>query len=118
MGNERLLLGIIGVFGFFGFSFFVAGGFSDSVGRGGPRRGFRKYLTLNPYTLSEDISKWHFPAQCVVWTALPMSGRLWICLRKIGRQKAGYGMVEDGFTKFQALNFGISGLEISEGFSF
>ena len=36
LGNERLLLGIIGVFGFFGLSFFVAGGFSDSVGRGGP----------------------------------------------------------------------------------
>ena len=36
LGNERLLLGIIGVFGFFGISFFVAGRFWDSVGRGGP----------------------------------------------------------------------------------
>ena len=45
MGNERLLLGIFGVFGVFGISFFVAGGFWDSVGRG-PRRGFRKYLSL------------------------------------------------------------------------
>ena len=36
LGNERLLLGIIGVFGFFGISFFVAGGFSGSVGRGAP----------------------------------------------------------------------------------
>ena len=41
LGNERLLLGIIGVFGFFGISFFVAGGFLDSVGRGA-RRGFSK----------------------------------------------------------------------------
>ena len=31
-----ILLGIIGVFGIFGISFFVAGGFSDSVGRGAP----------------------------------------------------------------------------------
>ena len=30
----------------------------------------------------------------------------------------GYGMAVDGFAKFQALNFGISGSEISEGFSF
>ena len=30
----------------------------------------------------------------------------------------GYGMVVDGFAKFQALNFGISEPEISEGFSF
>ena len=45
MGNERLLLGIIGVFGFLGISFFVAGGFSDSVGRGSSR-GFRKYLNM------------------------------------------------------------------------
>ena len=37
LGNERLLLEIIGVFGCFGFSFFVAGGFSDSVGRGARR---------------------------------------------------------------------------------
>ena len=37
MGNERLLLGNERLlFGFFGFSFFVAGGFSDSVGRGAP----------------------------------------------------------------------------------
>ena len=35
----------------------------------------------------------------------------------LGRQKLGYGMVVDGFAKFQALNFGISGPEISEGFS-
>ena len=34
LGNERLLLGIIGVFRVFGISFFVAGGFGDSVGRG------------------------------------------------------------------------------------
>ena len=47
LGNERLLLGIFGVFGVFGISFFVAGGFWDSVGRG-PRRGFRKYLTQGP----------------------------------------------------------------------
>ena len=40
-----LLLGTIGVFGFLGISFFVAGGFWGSVGRG-DRRGFRKYLTL------------------------------------------------------------------------
>ena len=32
----------------------------------------------------------------------------------LGRQKAGYGTVVDGFAKFQALNLGISG----EGFSF
>ena len=37
---------------------------------------------------------------------------------RIGRQKVGYGMVVDGFAKFQALNFGISGSEISEGFFF
>ena len=37
---------------------------------------------------------------------------------KIGRQKVGYGMVVDGFAKFQALNFGISGPGISERFSF
>ena len=36
----------------------------------------------------------------------------------IGRQKVGYGTVVDGFAKFQALNFGISGPEISEGLSF
>ena len=36
----------------------------------------------------------------------------------IGRQKVGYGMVVDGFAKFQALIFGISGPEISEEFSF
>ena len=36
LGNERLLLGIMRVFGFLGFSFFVAGGFSDAVGRGVP----------------------------------------------------------------------------------
>ena len=36
LGNERLLLGIIGVFGIFGISFFVVGGFWDSVGRGAP----------------------------------------------------------------------------------
>ena len=34
-------------------------------------------------------------------------------LRVLGRQKVGYGMVVDGFAKFQALNFGISGPEIS-----
>ena len=32
----------------------------------------------------------------------------------IDRQKVGYGMVVDGFAKSQALNFGISGPEISE----
>ena len=36
----------------------------------------------------------------------------------LGRQQLGYGMVVDGFAKFQALHFGISGPEISEGFSF
>ena len=36
LGNGRLLLGIIGVFGVFGISFFVAGGFWGSVGRGVP----------------------------------------------------------------------------------
>ena len=30
----------------------------------------------------------------------------------------GYGMVVDGFAEFQALNFRISGPEISDGFSF
>ena len=34
----------------------------------------------------------------------------------IGRQKVGYEMVVDGFAKFQALKFGISGLEISQRF--
>ena len=52
MGNEHLLLGIFGVFGVLGISFFVAGGFWDSVGRG-PRRGFRKYLTSS--------KTWKFP---------------------------------------------------------
>ena len=33
-GEERLLLGIIGVFGDLEISFFVAGGFGDSAGRG------------------------------------------------------------------------------------
>ena len=36
LGNEHLLLGVTGVFGFFGIFFCVAGGFWDSVGRGGP----------------------------------------------------------------------------------
>ena len=36
----------------------------------------------------------------------------------IARQKVGSAMVVDGFAKLQALNFGISGAEISEGFSF
>ena len=36
----------------------------------------------------------------------------------LGKQKVGYGTVVDGFTKFQALNFGISGPELSERFSF
>ena len=36
----------------------------------------------------------------------------------LGRQKVGHGMVVDGFAKFQALKFGISGPEIPEGFSF
>ena len=38
--------------------------------------------------------------------------------RILGRQKVGYGMVVDVFAKFQALNFGILGAEISQGFSF
>ena len=29
----------------------------------------------------------------------------------LGRQKVGYGMVADGFAKFQTLNFGIQGLK-------
>ena len=37
---------------------------------------------------------------------------------RAGKQKVGYGMVVDGFAKFQALNFAISGREIPEGFSF
>ena len=41
-----------------------------------------------------------------------------LCLSRLGKQKVGYGMVVDGFAKFQALNFGISGPEISEGLSF
>ena len=41
-----------------------------------------------------------------------------IFANSLGRQNVGYGMVVDGFAKFQALNFGISGPEISEGFSF
>ena len=36
----------------------------------------------------------------------------------LGRQKVGYGTVVDGFARFQALNFGISGPEIFDGFSF
>ena len=36
----------------------------------------------------------------------------------IGKQQVVYGTVVDGFAKFQALNFGISGPEISEGSSF
>ena len=42
----------------------------------------------------------------------------WESPQKPGRQKVGYGTVVDGFAKFQALNFGISGPEIFEGFSF
>ena len=37
---------------------------------------------------------------------------------RAGKQNVGYGMVVDGFAKFQALNFAISGPEIPEGFSF
>ena len=41
-----------------------------------------------------------------------------VLTKEIGRQKVGYGTVVDGFAKIQTLNFGISGPEISEGFSF
>ena len=43
-GEGTLLLGIIGVFGVFGISFFVLGVFGTPW-VGGPRRGFRKYLS-------------------------------------------------------------------------
>ena len=36
----------------------------------------------------------------------------------LGRQDVGNGMVVDGFARFQALNVGISGAEISEEFCF
>ena len=36
----------------------------------------------------------------------------------LGRQKVGYETVVHGIAKFQALNFAISGPEISERFSF
>ena len=40
-------MGILEDFRIFGISVLLVGGFWDSVGLGGPRRSFRKYLTCN-----------------------------------------------------------------------
>ena len=67
MGNERLLLGIIAVFRFLEFLFLLLGGFGTPWA-GGPRRGFRKYLSYRAWTFPsirqlQTLPNSHLPAR-------------------------------------------------------